>query len=268
MSINALHSAATGMHAMETKIDVIANNLANVSTHGFRRSRANFEDLIYQEKEQPGRLNAQGDISPAGTYVGLGVKISNTQIMFRQGAIEPTGNQYDLAIEGNGFFQVRVPDDLGGGVAYTRAGNFFRNPDGELVLGNGSGYRLEPGVVIPDDSGSVTISNDGRVLVQAAGQAAPQEIGQIQMARFVNPAGLLQQGENIFIESGASGEAIEGVATEEGFGRIVQSHLERSNVDAVEELIQLIQAQRHFELNSQVIKTADEMFQVLNSIGR
>ena len=268
MAINALHSSATGMHAMETKIDVIANNLANVNTHGFRRSRVNFEDLIYQEKEQPGKLNAQDDITPAGTFIGLGVKVSNTQALFTQGGLEPTGQPLDMAIEGDGFFRLRVPEGLGGGVAYTRAGNFFKNPNGEIVLGNGSGYRLEPAITIPGEAEQVTISSDGRVQATLTGQTTPQEVGEIQLARFINNAGLVQKGENIWIESGASGPPIEGRATESGFGRIVQGHLERSNVDAVGELIQLIQAQRYFELNSQVIQASDDMLQRLANLTR
>lgn len=268
MAINALHSSATGMHAMETKIDVIANNLANVNTYGFRRSRVNFEDLIYQAKDQPGKLNSLEDTTPSGTFVGLGVKVSNTQASFTQGSLEQTGETYDLAIEGEGFFRVRTPDDLGGGVAYTRAGNFFKNPNGEIVLGNGSGYRLDPAITIPEDAVNVTISNDGRVQVQTTGQTQPTEVGQIQLARFANKAGLVQKGENLFIESAASGPPVDGQAMQEGFGRVLQSHLERSNVQAVDELIQLIQAQRYFELNSQVIQASDQVLQRLANLTR
>jgi flagellar basal-body rod protein FlgG len=258
MAINALQSAATGLSALNTQLDVIANNLANVNTVGFKSSRANFQDLLYIEKAQPGVENANGDQRPTGLYVGLGVRVSGTQVNFAEGSVLP-GRDLDLRINGQGFFKVQVEDGLAGdGIAYTRAGNFVRNSEGEMVLANDQGRRLDPGITIPEDATQVTIGPDGRVFVLQPGQTAPTEQGQIELATFVNPAGLKQIGENLFVETEASGAPLIGTPGEEHFGRIVQGSLEASNVDPAFELIELIRTQRAFEMNSNSIQAADE----------
>jgi flagellar basal-body rod protein FlgG len=262
-----MNTAATGLDALSTKLDVIANNLANVNTIAFKGSRANFEDLFYQVKRQPGVENSLGDISPAGVIVGTGVRVSSTQLDFTQGSFEETSNPLDLAIDGNGFFMVEIFPDMGAnGIGYTRAGNFFVNPDGEMVLGNSNGFRLEPPITIPDNTTSITIGNDGKVVVTTPGAAEAQEVGQIEMARFINPSGLLSKGQNIYTESDASGPPIEGNPTEDGFGNINQGYLEASNVEPTKELVGLIKTQRAFELNSQSIQASDDMLKVISNL--
>ncbi len=266
MATVALYSSATGLNALSTKLDVIANNLANVNTEGFKSSRANFQDLFYQEKRMPGVENASGSESPTGLYVGLGVKVSGTQLDFRLGAPVQTDKELDMMIDGEGFFRVEVaPSVSGDGFAYTRAGNFTVNEDGELVLANDLGSRLEGGITIPDDATKVEISTDGRVFVQQAGDNEPVEVGQIEIATFINPEGLKQVGSSMFIESGSSGPAIAGQPGEEHFGQIRTGFLEGSNVDPTMELVELIRTQRAFEMNSQVIQAADE---TLRAIGQ
>ncbi|MHC4991511.1 MAG: flagellar basal-body rod protein FlgG [Planctomycetota bacterium] len=264
----ALHSAATGLSALETGIDVIAHNLANVNTDGFKASRVNFQDLLYLERAQPGVENASGDQRPTGLYVGLGVEVSGTQVDFTQGAPIPTERQLDLLIDGQGFFQVQVADDVGNGLAYTRAGNFTINSDGEMVLASSEGRRLIPDITIPENATNVTISEDGTVNAAVPGQIEPQELGQIEIATFVNPTGLKQIGENLFLESEASGPAELGQPTEDGRGRLLQGFLEGSNVDPVKELVKLIRTQRAFEMNSQVIQAADESLQTVANLRR
>jgi flagellar basal-body rod protein FlgG len=259
MAINALQSAATGLSALNTKLDVIANNLANVNTNGFKASRANFQDLLYIEKAQPGVENANGDQRPTGLYVGLGVRVSGTQVDFTEGASINTSRELDVRINGSGFFRVQVEPGLAGdGIAYTRAGNFTRNSDGEIVLANDQGRRLEPNIIIPPDAISITIDPNGRVFVLQPGQTTPTELQQIQLATFVNPAGLKQIGENLFVETEASGAPVLGNPGEEHFGRIQQGQLEASNVDPAFELIEMIRTQRAFEMNSNSIRAADE----------
>lgn len=268
MAITALHSAANGLSALSTSLDVTANNLANVNTTGFKSSRVNFEDLIYQEKAQPGVENANGDQRPAGLYVGLGVKVSNTQFDFEIGAPVPTERPLDLYVEGDGFFQVDILEEQGNGIGYTRAGNFFRNRDGDVVLGNSDGPRLEPPINIPDDTTSLSITADGVVYAFQAGNAEPNEIGQLELANFVNPPGLKPIGGNLFVETAASGPPIVGVPGEGSFGTILQSYLESSNVDPVKELVSLIKTQRAFEMNSQTIQAADQTLQVIANLRR
>lgn len=263
----ALQSASTALTALNTRLDVIANNLANVNTAGFKSSRVNFQDLLYIERAQPGVENAQGDQRPTGLYVGLGVATSGTQVSFAQGSPVETGEQLDVMIEGSGFFQVTV-DEAPGGVAYTRAGNFTLNSDGELVLTTDQGRRLEPGITIPPDAEKVEIDGTGRVFVRVQGDAQPQEIGQIETSVFVNPAGLSQVGENLFIESAASGPPITGQPGIESRGLLRQGYLESSNVDPTRELIELIRTQRAFEFNSQTIRTADETLQSVAQLRR
>lgn len=268
MAITALHSAATGLSALNTKLDVIANNLANVNTTGFRASRVNFQDLLYIEKAQPGVENANGDQRPTGLYVGLGVKVAGTQVDFKQGAPVQTGRPMDMMIEGAGFFQVEVEAALGGGTAFTRAGFFTLNSDSEIVLANDQGRRLEPGITVPTDATDISISPDGRVTVLQPGNPTPTEVGQIQIAAFVNPAGLKQVGETLFVETGASGPPIEGTPGEDQLGRIRSGNLENSNVDPTIELVELIRTQRAFEMNSQSIKAADESLRTIAQLRR
>lgn len=264
MAAIALQSASSGLNALSTKLDVIANNLANSNTAGFKSSRANFQDLLYIERAQPGVENANGDQRPTGLYVGLGVKVSGTQQSFEQGSPITTNRPLDVMISGAGFFQVEVEDARGGGIAYTRAGNFTKNSDGELVLANDTGRRVTPIITIPDNARSVDILNDGRVLVALPGDTQPQEIGQIELATFINPAGLRQEGENLWTETAASGPPVLGNPAEDGRGSLQAGSLESSNVDPTYELIELIRTQRAFEMNSQAIRAADE---TLRNIG-
>jgi flagellar basal-body rod protein FlgG len=266
--LRALYSSATGMKAQEFVIDVTANNLANVNTIAFKKSRVNFEDLLYQQIEMAGGRNAQGVTRPAGTEVGLGTRVSNTQILFSQGPLVNSERNLDTAIDGDGFFKVRIFDEINGGIGYTRAGNFFKNRDGELVIGSSNGFRLDPPITVPTnvDPNNITILSDGRVLVQGPEDTEPQEVGQIQLSRFVNPEGLEQIGGNVYIETDASGEAIESNPGTQGLGVLISGFLEQSNVDAVKELVGLIKTQRAFELNSKVITTSNEMLQVVTSL--
>jgi flagellar basal-body rod protein FlgG len=265
----ALQSAATGLSALNTRLDVISNNLANVNTTGFKASRANFQDLLYIEREQPGVENANGDRTPTGLYVGLGVKVSGTQLDLGQGTLINTGNPLDMAIEGIGFFKVRVQDDLGNGIAYTRAGNFIMNADGQLVLANDQGRRLEPEITIPPDAiPPFTITTDGRVLVLTPGATEPQEVGQLELSAFVNPAGLKAIGGNLYLETAASGPPLDGPPGTENRGQIRQNFLEGSNVDPTNELIELIRTQRAFEMNSNTIRAADETLRNIAQLRR
>jgi flagellar basal-body rod protein FlgG len=269
MALVALHSSATGLSALNTDLDVIANNLANVNTDGFKASRVNFQDLLYQEKELPGTENSNGDRRPTGLYVGLGVRVSGTQVDFTQGAPLPTGRDLDLMIDGTGFFQVGVEDDRApGGVAYTRAGNFAINSEGELVLANDQGRRLQPAISIPEDAIKVNIAADGRVFALQPGQTEAAEVGQIEIAAFMNPAGLKQVGENLFVESAGSGPPITGEPATSNFGRIQSGFLEASNVDPTSELINLIRTQRAFEMSSNVIRAADETLRAVANLRR
>lgn len=269
MATLALGSAASALSALSTRLDVIANNLANVNTEGYKASRANFQDLLYVEKAQPGVENANGDQRPTGLYVGLGVKVSGTQLNFEQGAPMPTDNVLDMMIDGAGFFRVEVQDELAeGGVAYTRAGNFTKNSDGDIVLATDQGRTLEPSIQIPDDATSVQILSTGEVYATIPGQADPQLIGQIEISGFVNPTGLAQIGENLYTETEASGPPISANPGENGLGTIIQRHLEASNVDPTMELISLIKTQRAFEMNSQTIRAADDVLQSVAQLRR
>ena len=268
MATIALHSAASGLSALNTSMDVIANNLANVNTPGFKASRANFQDLLYANRAQPGVENANGDQRPIGLQVGLGVRVSGTQLSFSQGALINTTRPLDVAIEGNGFFKVSVQPTLGNGTAYTRAGSFAVNSQGQLVMANDQGRRLDPPVTIPDNATAVTIDATGRVLAQIPGNVEPQEVGQIELATFINPAGLSAVGENLFVETGASGNAISGNPASDQRGQLKQGVLENSNVDPTEELINLIKTQRAFEMNSQTIRAADENLKTVANLRR
>ncbi|MHC4770132.1 MAG: flagellar hook-basal body complex protein [Planctomycetota bacterium] len=210
MAILALNTAATGLSALETALDVIANNLANVNTTGFKASRVNFQDLLYSEEKYPGIENANGDRRPIGLYVGLGVSVSGTQLDISQGVAEETGRSLDLLIDGEGLFQVEIEDDIGDGIGYTRAGNFTLNQDGEIVLASDTGRRLIPNIIVPEDAIQIEVSTDGVVSVEIAGETEPQVIETIQLATFINPQGLKQIGENLYIPTAASGDPSEG----------------------------------------------------------
>ncbi len=266
MAITALYTAATGMQALSTKIDVIANNIANADTVGYKSARANFQDLLYQLRSQPGVQTSDETETALGTQIGLGVALSNTQTMFRQGSAMQTSEPLDAMIQGDGFFQVELP---GGGIGYTRAGNFIRNANGEIVLGDSFGHRLKDSPSIPQDVpvNSVGITADGRI-VATGSDGKVQDLGQLQLARFVNPAGLLQQGNNLYTQTQASGEPIEGVAGQSGMGTILPGSLEQSTTEAVSELVELIKTQRVFQMNSQTIQAADESLQVVAALRR
>lgn len=268
MAITALHSAASGLRALSTQIDVVANNLANAETTAFKRSRVNFEDLMYLMLKQPGTTNAAGDVAPSGIFVGLGTKISNTQIDLEQGSLEPTNRPLDLGIQGNGFFAVKLMDGVGDGIGYTRNGNFFINNKNELVLGMGEGYRLVPPITVPTGVTDITVGQDGTIAVTVPGQLQKRTIGQLQLTQFVNPQGLQLLGTNLFLPTDASGPPLAGNPGLNGAGLIQQSFLEASNVDPVKELVTLIKTQRAFELNSQSIQTADQALQTIANLRK
>jgi flagellar basal-body rod protein FlgG len=256
----SLWVAKTGLDAQQTRMTVTSNNLANVNTTGFKRGRAAFEDLLYQQVRQPGAASSQQTQLPSGLATGTGVRVVATEKFFTQGNLLQTGNALDVAVNGRGFIQVLMPD---GSPAYTRDGSFQVNAQGELVTA--SGYRVQPGIAIPDGAQSLTIGTDGVVSVQLAGQAAGTQIGTLQLSDFINPAGLQARGENLFIETAASGPAQTGTPGLNGLGTLVQGSLESSNVNVVEELITMIETQRAYEMNSKAISTTDEMLQYLNN---
>jgi flagellar basal-body rod protein FlgG len=254
--MKALNTAATGMAAQQTKVDVIANNLANVNTTGFRRSRAEFQDLIYQTLRAPGGQTGDGARLPTGLQLGQGTRTVSTSQIHMQGSLSQTGGSLDLAIEGSGFFQVTQPN---GQIAYTRAGNFKTDAEGRLITVDG--YPTEPAVTIPPDSTGITISPNGIVSVTRPGQSAAQEVGQLQLAGFANPAGLLAIGRSMFVPTDASGQPLSAKPGEEGLGTVSQGFLEGSNVEVVNEMIDLISSQRAYEVNQKVIQASDEMLQ-------
>ncbi len=254
--IRALSTAATGMEAQQTRLDVTANNIANVSTNGFKRSRAEFEDLMYQTERAPGATTGQGTRSPNGVQIGMGVRTVAVQRMHDIGSLQQTGNALDVAIEGNGMYPIALPS---GQTAYTRDGAFKLDVDGRLV--NSNGYPLATDITIPPDAQNVTIGADGLVTVILPGETEAVEVGQIQVATFANPAGMATTGRNLLVETAASGTAILSVPGQDGAGSLSQGTLELSNVKVVEEMIDLISGQRAYEVNSRVIKAADEMLQ-------
>jgi flagellar basal-body rod protein FlgG len=249
----------TGLEAQQTRMTVVANNLANVNTTGFKRGRAAFEDLLYQQVRQPGGATSQQTTLPSGLATGTGVRVVATVKSFDQGNLGNTGNPLDLAIDGRGFFQVLLPD---GTSAYTRDGSFQVDAQGQLVTN--SGYVVQPAVQIPQGAQSVTIGRDGTVSVQLAGQAASTQVGTIQVTDFVNPSGLQARGENLYVETTASGPAQTGTAGVNGVGTLMQGTLESSNVNVVEELVSMIETQRAYEMNAKAIAAADGMLQFLN----
>jgi flagellar basal-body rod protein FlgG len=268
MSVQTLYTAATGMQSLETKLDVISNNLANVNTTAFKRDRANFEDLFYRHKVVPGVLNtASGNPTPTGTQIGLGSRVQSTQTNFTQGAFQVTNGQLDVAIEGKGFFQVL--DAASGQTLYTRSGNFSKNANGQVVLGSASDGRvLEPAITIPPDATEIVIGSDGTVMVQQVGSPQLQNAGQIQLATFVNPEGLMKIGENLYQPTDASGPETVGTPGTNGIGVVRQNALEASNVEPVQELIDLITTQRAFELNSQAVQAGDQILQLVSNLRR
>ncbi len=268
MAITALHAAASGMRALDEKLNVVANNLANINTHGFKRSRVNFEDLLYQVKREPGVPNANDEPIPHGILVGTGVKVSGTQLNFERGTVDPTGRPLDWHIEGEGFFQVRTIEDGSEITAYTRAGNFAQNAVGNVVLANSDGSLLEPPIAIPADAIEIAVARNGEVRVRQQGSNTLNVVGQVELARFVNPEGLKQIGRNLYVETDASGASVTGPPQSDGLGAISQGNLEMSNVDPVRELIDLITTQRAFELNSQSIQSADQSLQTVSNLRR
>jgi flagellar basal-body rod protein FlgG len=256
----ALWAAKTGLDAQQTKLAVTSHNLANVSTAGFKKGRAVFEDLLYQNVRQVGGATSQDTMAPSGVHLGTGVKVIATEKIYTQGGLQQTDNALDLAIEGRGFFQIQMPD---GATAYTRDGNFQLSAQGQMVTS--SGYILQPGITIPDGSESITIGRDGVVSVRVAGQASPQQVGQLQLTDFVNMAGLQPLGENLLAETAASGPAQTGTPGANGLGVTTQGFYEASNVNVVEELVNMIETQRAYEMNSKAISTADQMLEYVNN---
>ncbi len=261
--LKALWIAATGMEAQNLNIDVIANNLANVNTSGFKKDRADFEDLMYQTIKLAGAPATSQTQVPTGIDIGQGVRPVAIQKIFSQGDYKQTNNPLDLAIEGDGFFQILLPN---GDLAYTRAGAFKLDRDGRLVTADGD--PLQPEISIPQDAEAINIGEDGTVSVLQPGNTSPTQLGQIQLVRFINPAGLKSIGRNLFVPTDSSGEPILGVPGENGFGTIAQGYLEMSNVSVVEEMVNMILAQRAYEINAKAIQTADEMLQMANNIKR
>jgi len=256
----ALWIAKTGLEAQQTRMAVTANNLANVNTTGFKRSRAVFEDLLYQNDAQAGAQSSESTELNSGLMLGTGVRVVATEKLFNQGNLVQTGNSLDMAIEGRGFFQILMPD---GDIGYTRDGTFQVNADGEVVTSKG--YSLQPSITIPEDAKSVTISKDGIVSVTQPGVATPVQVGTIETVDFINPAGLTPIGQNLFLESGSSGSPQSGTAGEGGLGTIAQGSLETSNVNTVEELVNMIETQRAYEMNSKAISTAEQMLEYANN---
>ncbi|HJL19605.1 MAG TPA: flagellar basal-body rod protein FlgG [Sandaracinaceae bacterium LLY-WYZ-13_1] len=249
-----MRSAASGMIAQQTHIDTIAHNMANVGTTGFRRQRAEFQDLIYQQVRTPGGRTADGGTLPTGVQIGQGTRTVSTEFMHTQGALQQTGNPFDLAIEGDGFFQIVQPS---GEIAYSRAGNFKIDPDGRLVTVDG--MAVEPAVTVPRDATGVTIGPDGTISVTQPGSSQSMELGQVQLARFTNPGGLEALGRSLFAPTSASGQPLVVQPGQEGSGTISQGFLEGSNVEVVNEMIDLISSQRAYEINQRVIQASDEM---------
>ena len=256
--INSLWISKNGMEAQQTQLDVISNNLANVSTTGFKRANAVFEDLMYQNLRQVGAAANEQSTLPTGLQLGLGVRTVATSRSFIQGSLQQTNNQLDLAINGGGFFQVTMPD---GTLGYTRDGTFQVNSAGQLV--NSSGLAVANGITIPAGAKNVSVASDGTVSVTVSGSATPQTVGTIAMATFINPAGLEPKGQNIYAETAASGTPTSGTPGANGLGLIMQGYLETSNVNVVQELVSMIQTQRAYELNSKAVQTTDQMLQKL-----
>jgi flagellar basal-body rod protein FlgG len=261
--LRSLFTAATGMTAQQQHLDVIANNLANVNTTGFKRGRADFQDLLYQTLSQPGAASSNQTEIPTGIQLGLGVRTAAVQRLFLEGDFQQTQNQLDVAIDGAGFLQIRQPN---GDLAYSRAGSFKLDSQGRVV--NSDGFPLEPEITIPTDATSITIGTDGTVSVLQPGNTAPQQVGQIELANFPNPAGLAGLGRSLFRNTVASGDPITGAPGQGGIGGVSQGVLEISNVSVVEEMVNLISGQRAYEMNSKAIQASDEMLQTAANLRR
>ena len=259
--IRSLWISKTGLDAQQTQLDVVANNLANVGTAGFKRSRAVFEDLLYQTLRQPGAQSSQQTQLPTGLTLGTGVRPVASEKVFTQGNLQQTGNQLDVAINGSGFFQVQLPD---GTTAYTRDGSFHLDQNGQLVTS--SGYQLQPAITIPSNALTITIARDGTVTVTQPGQATPTQVGALQLANFINPSGLQSQGENLYLETASSGTPTTNTPGTNGLGVLSQGYVETSNVNVVEELVNMIQTQRAYEINSKAIQVSDQMLQRLSQV--
>jgi flagellar basal-body rod protein FlgG len=259
--IRSLWIAKTGMDAQQTQLDVISNNLANVGTTGYKRARVAFEDLLYQNLRQAGANSSQQTQLPTGLQIGTGVMPVSTERMFDQGNLQQTGNQFDIAISGSGFFQVQLPD---GSTAYTRDGSFHVDANGGLVTN--SGYAVTPAITVPAAAQSVTIAQDGTVTVTLQGKPTPQTVGTLQLANFINPPGLDPRGQNLFIETAASGTPSANTPGTNGLGTLQQGYVETSNVNVVSELVNMIQTQRAYEMNSKAIQTADQMLGKLSDL--
>ncbi len=263
--MRALWTAATGMYGQQVNLDVISNNLANVNTTGYKKSRVDFQDLFYQVLQAPGTpVTTGGEIQlPVGQQIGLGVKPAAIGKIFSTEAVQSTENPLDLAISGDGFFQITLPD---GTTAYTRDGSFKLDSNGRIVTSDG--YFLIPELTVPADALSISISGEGVVSVIRPGTPVPEELGQIELARFINPAGLLSYGKNLYLASAASGDPVVGVPGTENYGAILQGYLEMSNVKVVEEMVKMIIAQRAYETNSKAVRTADDMLTIANNLPR
>ena len=261
--LRALWTSASGMIAQQTNLDVTTNNLANVNTSGFKKKRADFADLLYQINREPGAPVEPASTVPTGVQVGLGVRVVGTPRIMTQGNLQVSDRPLDVTIEGDGFFQVLLPN---GDVAYTRAGGW--NLDGEGQIVNSDGLLIEPAILVPEDAMEILISPEGLVSVTIEGEAEPEEIGQIELARFINPGGLLATGKNLFLETAASGAPIVGNPGDDGLGQIHQGILEMSNVQVVDEMVNLIIAQRAYEANSKGVQTADDLLRIANGIKR
>jgi len=260
--MRALRTAASGMAAQQLNVEVISNNIANMNTVGFKRQRAEFQDLLYQNVERMGaQSSSQGTVVPTGIQIGSGVKAGSVYRVTEQGTPTQTGNRYDVAVDGRGYFQILMPS---GDTGYTRAGNFSVNGEGQLVTDDG--YAVQPNISIPQDAIDVSISKTGQVQVVTQGQTEPQTVGQLELATFFNEAGLEAIGDNLLLETAASGPANVGAPGEVGFGELLQGYTEASNVDAVAEISALIVAQRAYEMNSKVITTADQMLSVASQV--
>jgi flagellar basal-body rod protein FlgG len=259
--LKALNTAATGMQAQQTNMDVISNNMANVSTTGYKRSRAEFEDLMYQNIKEPGAVSGLNAVSPTGVQTGVGVRTAAVQRDFEEGSTKVTKNALDLQIEGQGFFGIQMAD---GQIGYTRDGSFKQDPSGKIVDRNGN--PLQPQILIPPNSTDIGISPTGQVSVMTPGQTVPQNVGQIELTNFVNPAGLKAIGKNLFVPSPSSGQAQQGQPAQNHFGALSQGQLEQSNVNIVDEMVNMITAQRAYETNSKVIQASDQMLQYMNNL--
>lgn len=261
--IRALYTAATGMTGMQTQVDTTSNNIANVNTVGYKKQRAEFADLFYQTMQYAGTATSETTISPTGIEVGLGVRPTSIAKHFTQGSPKETGNNLDIAITGKGFFQIELPD---GSIGYTRSGSFKLDSEGNIV--NSEGYRVIPNITIPEDTTKINIGTDGTISVVQANSPELNILGQIETTNFINPAGLHSLGDNLYINTNASGEPINGIPGTEGFGMLRQGFIEMSNVKLVEEMTDLITGQRAYEANSKTIQTVDSMLQTVNALKR